>query len=299
MPRKCSCGTQPVYNIPGETKPICCSKCKTAWMIDVVNKRCPCGKQPMFNMPGENIGVCCSKCKKPDMVDVVNKRCPCGKQPVYNMPGEKKGVCCPKCKTIEMINVVTMRCQCGKIPKFNVPGQTFGVCCSKCKTGDMTDVVNKKCSCGTVPIFNMIGETKPICCSKCKTGDMVDVVNKICPGYTTECLTRTYLSNGHKYCMSCDPNDARRKRYKRYEEEFFGYIKDKLDVHKREFRVSFGSTETSRKFARLDGIVFGDGVITCLEVDENGHQDYKDDEHRMQLVTAERLSEKMKNAFCY
>jgi hypothetical protein len=89
--------------------------------------------------------------------------------------------------------------------------------------------------------------------------------------------------------MSCDPNDARRKLFKRFEEAFFNYVKDKLDVHQREFRISFDPNETSKKFARLDGIVFGDGVIVCLEVDENGHQEYECDEHRMHLVTAELL----------
>jgi hypothetical protein len=89
--------------------------------------------------------------------------------------------------------------------------------------------------------------------------------------------------------MSCDPNDARRKQYKRHEEAFFEYVKDKLNIHKREFRVSFDSNETNKKFARLDGIVFGDDVIVCLEVDENGHNDYECEEHRMHLVTAELL----------
>jgi hypothetical protein len=89
--------------------------------------------------------------------------------------------------------------------------------------------------------------------------------------------------------MSCDPNDARRKRYKRFEEAFFEYVKDKLDVHKREFHVHFDPVDTAKKFARLDGIVFGDGIIVCLEVDENGHQEYGCDEHRMHLVTGELL----------
>jgi hypothetical protein len=89
--------------------------------------------------------------------------------------------------------------------------------------------------------------------------------------------------------MTCDPNDARRKLYKRFEEEFFIYVKDKIGIHQREFLVSFDKNETSKKFARLDGIVIGDGVIVCIEVDENGHQDYECDEHRMHLVTAELL----------
>jgi hypothetical protein len=89
--------------------------------------------------------------------------------------------------------------------------------------------------------------------------------------------------------MSCDPDEARRKMFKRYEDAFFDYVNDKLDVHQREFKVIFDQNETSKKFARLDGVVFGDGIIVCLEVDEDGHENYDCDEHRMHLVTAELL----------
>ena len=83
--------------------------------------------------------------------------------------------------------------------------------------------------------------------------------------------------------------NARRKQYKRYEEAFFDYVKDKIVVHQREFRVSFDQTETAKKFARLDGVIFEDDSIVCIEIDENGHQEYECDEHRMHLVTAELL----------
>lgn len=219
MPRKCSCGKYASFNVPGETKSIYCSKCKTNGMIDIAHKRCPCGNRPHFNMPEETKGVCCAKCKTNDMINVVSKMCPCGKRPYYNVPGEKVG----------------------------------------------------------------------ICCVECKANDMIDVMSKMCPGYKEPCPVRTQISRGYKFCMSCDPNDSRRKKYKRFEEEFFAYVKDKLDVHQREFRVSFDPSETAKKYARLDGIVFGDGVTVCLEVDENGHQDYGCDEHRMHLVTAELL----------
>jgi len=289
--KKCPCRKRPKFNASGEKKPICCLECKTDDMIDVVNKRCSCGKIPVYNVPGETKGVCCSKCKTDEMIDVVNKRCSCGKRPVYNVPGETAGVCCVKCKTDEMILVVNKRCTCGKQPVYNVPGETKGVCCVKCKTDDMIDVKHQKCPCGKIPKFNVPGENTGVACSKCKTDEMIDVVNKICPGYNTECPVRTQLSHGHEYCMSCDPNDDRRKRYKLFENAFFDYVKDKLDVHKREFHVSFDPVDTAKKFARLDGIVFGDGVTVCIEVDENGHQGYECDEHRMHLVTAELLQE--------
>ena len=287
---KCPCGTQPKFNIPGQNVGICCKKCKTDDMIDVVNKRCPCGSQPKFNTPGEMFGVCCKKCKTDVMVDVINKRCPCGSiSPVFNAPDKTVGVCCSSCKTDQMVDVVNNRCPCGNRPSFNIPGGSVGVCCSKCKTEEMINVVSKRCPCGYRPVFNVPGGSVGICCSKCKTDDMVDVVNKLCPGYNTECPVRTRLSNDNDYCMSCDPNDARRKRFKRFEEAFFDYVKEKLDVHQREFRVSFDPDETTKKFARLDGIIFGDGIIVCLEVDECGHQEYECDEHRMHLVTAKLL----------
>ena len=322
--KKCPCRKQPNFNVPGETKGVCCSGCKTDDMINVVSKKCPCGKRPHFNTPGETIGICCSKCKGPDMVDITSKRCPCGKIPAFNMPGERLGVCCMKCKTDEMIDVKSRKCFCGKMPSFNIPGETKGVCCSGCKTDDMINVVSKKCPCRKIPIFNMPGERLGVCCMKCKTDEMVNVVaklcpcgkipkfntpgenagvccmkcktdemtnvvSKVCPGYNGECPVTTQLTNGHDYCMSCDPNDARRKQYKRYEEAFFAYVKDKLDIHKREFYVTFDPDDTAKKYARLDGIVINDGVVVCLEVDENGHCDYECDEHRMHLVTAELL----------
>jgi hypothetical protein len=286
---KCPCGKQPIYNVPGKTGGLCCKKCKTDDMIDVVNKRCPCGSQPKFNTPGEMFGMCCKKCRTGEMVDVVNKRCPCGKQPIYNVPGETVGLCCSNCMTDQMVDVVNKRCPCGNRPSFNIPGESSGIRCSKCKTDKMVDVVNKRCPCGYRPVFNVPGGSIGVCCTKCKTNEMVDVVNKICPGYNTECPIRARVSRRHMYCMSCDPNEARRKRFKRYEEDFFGYVKGKLDVHKREFRVTFDQNETSKKCARIDGIIFRDGVVVCIEVDENGHQDYECDEHRMHLVTAELL----------
>ena len=252
-------------------------------------KKCVCGTHPKFNMPGEKKPICCAKCKTGEMINVKVKKCPCGKSPVFNVPGETKGVCCSDCRTCEMINVVSKRCSCGTIlPNFNAPGETKGVYCSKCKTNDMIDVMSRRCQCGKRPKFNVPGETKGVCCSDCKTREMINVWSKICPGYNTECPTRTYI-RGHEYCLSCDPNDTRRKQYKRYEEAFFDYVKDKIVVHQREFRVSFDQTETAKKFARLDGVIFEDDSIVCIEIDENGHQEYECDEHRMHLVTAELL----------
>ena len=290
MPRKCPCGTQPKFNFPKKTGGVCCSKCKKPGMVNVVNKRCPCGTQPRFNIPEETVGIACAKCKTDEMVNVVDKKCPCGVRPSFNFPKETVGICCKICRKPGMIDVVNKKCPCGTIPSFNMPEETVGVACLKCKTSEMIDVVNKKCPCGMRPVFNFPEETTGVCCPKCKTPEMINVVSPVCLGYGgIPCPVRTHLAHGHEYCMSCDPNEDRRKRFKLYENAFFEYAKDKLDVHQREFIVKFDPSETAKKFARVDGIVFGDGVIVCLEVDENGHREYECDEHRMHLVTAELL----------
>jgi len=199
-------------------------------------------------------------------------------------------VCCVTCKTDEMVDVVSKKCPCGVRPTFNLPEEIVGVACLKCKTDEMVDVVHKMCSCGNHVIYNFPGETTGVCCLKCKTDEMIDVVHPICSGYNDiPCPVRTRLANGHEYCMSCDPNEDRGKQFKLYENAFFDHAKDQLDVHQREFHVWFDPSETAKKFARVDGIVFGNGVIVCLEVDENGHREYECDEHRMHLVTAELL----------
>lgn len=196
-------------------------------------KRCPCGKRASFNVPGKTNPIVCIKCKPPEMINVVAKRCPCGKQsPKFNIPGSTVGVCCPRCKIDGMIDVVNVKCLCGKTPTFNVPGQR-PIFCAKCKTNDMVDVKNKKCSCGKQPCFNIPGKTVGICCSGCKTDEMISIDGRICPGYNRLCPVRTHLVNGHEYCMTCDPNDGRRKRYKMFEDAFFAYIEDKINVHKR------------------------------------------------------------------
>jgi hypothetical protein len=169
-----------------------------------------------------------------------------------------------------------------------MPGKTGGVCCVKCKINVVDNGVNRKCPCGKRPIYNVNGETKGVCCVKCKTDEMICVTAKMCPGYNSKCPVRTFV-RGNKYCMSCDPDEGRRKQFKCLENAFFEYIAGKIDIHNREYRVNFDQNVTSKKFAKVDGIVIGDGIVVCIEVDEDGHKDYECDEHRMHLVNGELL----------
>jgi len=240
----CQCGkSQPYFNEPGETTPICCSSCKTDTMIDIKNKRCQCGKSyPNFNEPGETTPICCSSCKTDTMINVKDKRCQCGKnRPTFNEPGETKPICCYSCKTDTMIDVIHAKCHCGKArPGFNEPGETTPICCSSCKTDTMVDIVNKRCQCGkSYPNFNEPGETTPICCVSCKTDTMIDIKHKRChcgksqptfnePGETTpiccvSCKTDTMIDILNKKCPGiindagiCPFDKRGNKKYKNY-----------------------------------------------------------------------------------
>jgi hypothetical protein len=111
-------------------------------MVDVINKKCPCGKQPGYGLPGER-STCGAECKTSDMVNVINKKCPCGKQPAFGLPG-KRPTCCKECKTSEMVDVINKKCPCGKQPAFGYPGEC-PISCVSCKTFDMIDVKSRKC----------------------------------------------------------------------------------------------------------------------------------------------------------
>lgn len=245
---------QPRFNVPGG-KPLYCHKCIPAGvvMVNVVDRKCEkCSKRPSYGYPGGPSRVCADH-KEGDMIDIKHKRCEkCNKHPTYGYPGGP--------------------------PRF----------CTTHKEDDMTDVKSKKCEkCNKQPIYGYDGEPVRFCNAH-KESDMV-CLGKICPGYNDKCPVRTYVAPYKKYCLSCDPDEGRRKRFKRLENAFFDYITGKIVIHKREFRVNFDQNDTSKKFARVDGIVIGDGIIVCIEVDEDGHKDYECDEHRMHLVNGELL----------
>ena len=215
----------------------------------------------------------------------------CEKQANYNVHG-LKARWCKTHKTAEMINVMSKKCPCGTIPSFNYLGELKGICCIECKTPEMVNVKHKLCPCGTRPSFNLPGETLGICCVDCKMPGMVNGAGKRCPGYNgVKCPGNYHLVPGCQYCLSCDPDNSRRDKFKKYENAFFKHIKGKIDIKRREFIVRYDPDETTKKWARLDGIVFGDGIIVCLEVDENGHESYACDKSRMHMVTAELLQQ--------
>ena len=288
--RICRCGkAQPIYNEPGKTKPICCSRCKTDTMVDVKNKRCRCGKaQPQYNEPGETKPICCSRCKTDTMVDVLHKKCRCGKaQPHYNEPGETKPICCSRCKTDTMVDVKNKKCRCGKAqPIYNEPGKTKPICCSRCKTDTMVDVKNKKCRCGkTQPIYNEPGKTKPICCSGCKTDTMVDVLHKKCLGVVWNGVLQPcpYEHTGNKkynnFCTECfrrnfplDPLTFQ-IRSKTKEIAVRDFINACFDGFEHDRPLSTGNCDCTHR-RRIDHRKCIGNTLLVIETDENQHKSY-------------------------
>jgi hypothetical protein len=178
---------------------------------------------------------------------------------------------------------------------FRVPGDATKSWCKTChdRPPDAVLISVKKCLCDKrQPIYGLADDTSPTWCYECpeKPEEAVVITSPVCRGYgDAPCPVRTYLYGGNKYCFCCDPDDARRVTRKKYEEAFFAYVKDEVDIYKREFRVPFDPSETTKTCAYIDGIVFGDNITVCIEIDENGHSNYGCDEVRMHLATAELL----------
>ncbi|AGE56278.1 hypothetical protein PBCVNEJV1_384R [Paramecium bursaria Chlorella virus NE-JV-1] len=257
---------------------------------------CACGKQASFNLLGLP-PMFCATCKTDEMVNVRSFMCTCGKQPSFNLLG-LPAMFCATCKTDEMVDVKHDMCACGNRPSFNLSGLS-AMFCATCKTDEMVDVIHDMCACGTRASFNLLG-LPPRFCAGCKTSEMVDVIHDKCQGYGgTPCLVGYRLAPGCDYCLSCDPDDSRRDKFKKYENAFFRYVDTLVDIERREFIVRYDPEETSKKWARLDGVVFGGGIIVCLEVDENAHEEYACDESRMHMVTAELLQKYPGNEVCW
>ena len=276
--------------------------CKTHGVViglaDVKSNFCKvngCDTRASFGIEGERANFCIQH-KLDNMVNVCGRRCEepgCNKHPSLGFNGEKPRFCSAH-KLSNMISLYATRCEesgCDKRPNFGFEGGHPRFCLRH-KLDNMTNVCAKKCEesgCSTCASFGYEGEI-PKFCMKHKENGMIDVINKICQGYgNIACPVRTLIERNKQYCISCDPDDNRRKRFKKYEDDFFTYVQDTLDIHQREYRVNFDSAETSKKCARIDGIVFGDDIIVCIEVDEDGHREYDCDEHRMHLVNGELL----------
>jgi hypothetical protein len=316
---KCLCigkGKYPSFNFQDQLSGICCKDCKSNEMIDVVKPRCRCGKsKPIYNSPGEIQAICCSKCKDEDMINIIDKRCKCGKHiPSFNLPNESRATRCSECKTEDMIEVKNKKCECGTRPTFNLPDKSRPTHCSKCKTAGMIDVVHNKCiKCSGRAYYNIHGKSAEYCYDH-KTDIMIDNPTKQCaeklcnklaiyginrPDFCEEhknehknTLISTIkdkcsecnlylLLNWNNLCFYCNNPDYRMKKHE-------VDIKYTFDYNNRGYKDNNGYTRYNKQ---IDGIHFPDFTFQpkthflFVEVDENQHKRYENDEKRMITIS--------------
>lgn len=301
MPKICShqgCKKHPVYGNK-EERPTRCKLHAENGMENVVNKRCDhqgCMKFPSYGITGKRA----SRCKEHadnDMVNVVNKRCDhqgCNTRPVYGIPGGRPTRCATHADK-NMEDIVSKRCNhngCMIIPTYGISGCRPTRCVAHADE-NMVDVVSKRCDhpgCNTQPSYGIPGG-RPTRCTAHADKNMKDILSKRCPGYGgVECPVITFLTYGKDYCLVCDPEEKRRAIKKRDEYAFFRFLKKhNIPVTTEQYHVHFTCAETSRKYAKVDGIIVTPAIVILLEVDEDGHRHYDKacDAARTQLVSEE------------
>ena len=182
----CKCGESvPRFKASEDTKPTCCSKCKTDKMENVVDRRCQCKKHlPTYGMPTDKRPDYCSECRKEGMINLKdkNRRCVCTLvMPSFGMPGDKKPTCCKECRKDGMINLILDLCPCGKSAAFGFKDDKKPTYCNSCKKDGMENIITKKCSCGkAVPCFAAPGTKKPTHCQECMPDGYINVIAKLC-----------------------------------------------------------------------------------------------------------------------
>jgi|LauGreSuBDMM15SN_2_FD.fasta_scaffold03587_2 hypothetical protein len=296
-----------------------CSKHKSNGMLNLLCKLCDCGlSRPTYNYPGLTANFC-KECKEDGMINVNDKLCKCGKsRPTFNFKGFPAEYC-SKCKTNEMINVKDTYCKCGKSqhPNFNFTGLTPEYC-GKCMTEGMIDVKHSKCKCGKVqPSFNYEGLSPEYCksckkdgmlmirkrlcikcsknqatynlvdekaryCNQCKTDEMINVVNK-CKGDT---CTNSGSIKYNYYCTHCFqhlfPDNELSKNIRKKTKELYvrDYLKETIYGFIHDIPIWTGNCDCSHR-RRIDFRKLIGNTLLCIEVDENQHKRYKENDEEM------------------
>jgi hypothetical protein len=158
-----------------------------------------------------------------------------------------------------------------------------GIYCGDHKEDGMENVVNKKClECDKRPCFNFPGEKTPIYCKKHSKDGMEDIKSKRCVSGFCTTHANTYYNN---YCCYCFTNLfpthpkslSARKNNKELAVKGFLYENGHDDfIHDKPMYL--GDCATNR---RIDLYKFLPGnYILCVEIDENQHKRYKDEEQR-------------------
>ena len=280
----CDCGlARPTYNYLGLSANFC-KECKNEDMVNVNDKKCKCGKaRPSFNLKG----LCpeyCSKCKTNEMINVKDSYCMCGKSqnPNFNFIGLTPEYC-SNCMSEGMIDIRHAKCKCGKVqPSFNYEGLVPEFCKS-CKKEDMIMIRKRVCikCCKNQATYNLIGE-KARYCNQCKTNDMINIINKC----KNEICTNTGNIKYNYYCTHCFqhlfPNNNLSKNIRKKTKENYvrDYLKERFEGFIHDIPLWTGNCDCTHR-RRIDFRKLIGNTLLCIEVDENQHKRYKENDEEI------------------
>ena len=297
--KKCEfeeCTVRPTYNYENENKPIYCYKHKLENMINIVNKKCEyedCNKIPSYNYKNELGRRYCFNHKLDGMISKDNRKCleeNCTLRPTYNYEDEDNPIYCSKHKLENMVNIINKKCEfegCIIKASFNFENENKPIYCSKHKLENMVNIINKKCEfegCNLHPSFNFENELGRRFCFNHKLDGMVSKDNRKC--ISNLCFGTRGNKNYNGYCAYCfqnlfpdDPLNLQiHKKSKELKvrdylfQEFEGFIHDKP--------LWTGNCDCTHR-RRIDFRKLIGNTLLCIEVDENQHKGYNNEDEEI------------------
>ena len=247
-------------------------------------KNSDCDKCAIYNYSNETKLLYCNEHKLIDMINVKSKRCcnlDCNKTPTYNYSNETKALYCNEHKLIDMIDVKNKKCcniACNKIPTYNYSNEKKAIYCNQHKLDDMVNVVNKKCcipDCTKRPSYNFINETKALYCNQHKLNGMIDIIHKKCDNL--DCDKKSSIKHYKGYCSTCFhikyPDITYDRNNKTKERLIVNNIIKEFSDYKFILDKAIGP-----KNHRPDMLLDLDDKVIIIEIDENQHKGYKQNE---------------------
>jgi hypothetical protein len=297
------CSLSASCNYKGEKKQLYCSSHKKEGMINVVTPKCRqpnCDTIPTFNFQGQKRGIYCSLHKLAEMVNVVSPRCQehgCSTLSCFNYEGQKKGIYCATHMKSNMIDVYKRCCLepgCKVAPVFAFKDCSPRYCAVHKKEG-MIDVMSKKCheaGCSIRPSFGDPEEKTIISCFKHIPSDKknvyVNLMTYPCKGNNHPriglCYHRVARNNYYEgYCGVCfkyafpEHPKSLDGKYAAKEHKVFAYLASSYPQIIHDKPLLYGDCPCPQK-RRIDLRMLIEGTLLCIEIDENQHRNYNQEE---------------------
>ncbi len=298
-----NCGQEARYNFEGFS-PAYCKECKIDEMINVRTKRCKCGNIPFYGYRTDGKILCCGSCMEDGMINLTKQKCIITGCELKSTYGNEKGIplMCKKhglergmertslvcevencnnsgmygdignsdrrCLTHKLetdINVHHTRCKkCGLLKYYGIPGSNISSCV-ECKTSGMIKYPKKSCQQCTNPATHGWRTGVQLYCKLHAPENVPDLTEYEC----IECGKVLPIDSDSK-CHICSGS----KKMKIQE-----IVKDYLDKNEINY-TSYDQPIGSVKY-RPDFYFNRGSVKIIVEVDENQHKDYKNDNERM------------------